>query len=102
VGGCQEEPAPTDEILWAYDAFNAPLILDVQPRMVGVRRGYTAVLTITDGPTGRPVSGALFAGVLSDANGKIVFTASQIGTFRYKATRDDAIRSPAMVITVTK
>lgn len=102
VGGCQEEPAPTDEILWAYDAPNAPLILDVQPRIVGVRRGRTVVLTITDGPTGRPVSGALFAGVLSDVNGKVVFTASQVGTFKYKATRADAIRSPAMVIIVTR
>jgi len=100
VGGCQEEPAPTDEILWAYDAFNAASFLNVEPRTASVQLGDTVVFTITDGSTGNLIAGASFNGVVSDAQGQVVYTPNQVGTFRYKATRSDSIRSPTAIITV--
>ena len=100
VGGCQEEPAPLDEILWAYNAFNANSFLDIQPRTASVALSATATFTIKDGSTGTLIAGALFDGVSSDVNGQVTFTASQVGTFGVKATKSNAIRSPAVVITV--
>ena len=74
--------------------------MDVQPRTASVQLGDTVVFTITDGSTGNPIAGALFNGVLSDAQGQVVYTPDQVGTFRYKATLSGAIRSPAAIITV--
>jgi hypothetical protein len=101
VPGCQFEPKPNDEILWAYNAFNAQYFLNVEPQTASLAIGGTQVFTITDGNTGVPLEGASFNGLTSNANGQVTFTATVAGTFRYKATLSGSIRSPVAIITVT-
>lgn len=100
-GGCQTEPAAGDNLLWAYNAFNANYFLEVTPSGATLSLGSVMIFTVTDGTSGVPVAGALLNGLPSNGNGQVVFMATEPGTFRYKATRSDSIRSPAVVITVT-
>ncbi|PVH87300.1 hypothetical protein DL98DRAFT_582011 [Cadophora sp. DSE1049] len=105
-GGCQTQPPPGNELLWAFDAFNANNFLDVQPRTANLKLGDVAVFTVTgrDGNGGggsNAVAGATFNGLPTNANGQVVYVANQVGTYRIKATRGGDIRSPAAIITVT-
>ncbi|KAG0646193.1 hypothetical protein D0Z07_8117 [Hyphodiscus hymeniophilus] len=104
VGGCQTEPQPSDEILWAYNAFNANYFLQVSPSTATLSVGQTVVFTVhgyDGGGQVAPVAVAWFDGLPTNSQGQVVFVATQPGTFRYKATRSDSIRSAAVVITVT-
>jgi hypothetical protein len=106
AGGCETEVLPTDELLWAFNAFNVNYFLKVSPATMTVTagQGYTFAITGTTGDDGSfiPVGGASFNGQLSDSNGNVQFTAPTVpGTYRYKATRSDSIRSNAVTITVT-
>ncbi len=101
TGGCQTQQAEGSDGLWAYDAFNKNYFLDVQPRDAVVAPGQTVVFNVRDGSTRVPVAGASFAGQTTDANGNVVFTAPATGgTYVYKATRSDSIRSPRVEIVV--
>ncbi|CZS91976.1 uncharacterized protein RAG0_02542 [Rhynchosporium agropyri] len=105
TGGCQTQPQPGDELLWAFDAFNANGFLDIQPRTINLRLGQLAELTVTSSSGSNagqvPVSGALFNNLLSGSRGRVAYAANQIGTFRLKATKNASIRSPAVIINVT-
>lgn len=101
TGGCQTQQAEGSDGLWAYDAFNKAYFLDVQPRDAVVAAGQTVVFNVRDGSTGVRVAGASFAGQTSDGVGNVVFTAPATpGTYMYKATRSDSIRSPRVQIVV--
>ena len=98
--GCAEYNSP-GEGLWAFDAFNKNAFLALSIDYAVVRPGETVSLTITDGQSSSPASGATFAGQTSGADGKVTFTAPLTkGCYQYKATRVDAIRSPAFYLTV--
>ena len=101
-GGCTNYNSP-GEGLWAFDAFTKNAFLDLSYKYAVVRPGDTVSLTIVDGNDGRrsPVPGAVFAGQTSDANGVVTFAAPAMdGCYQYKATRNDAIRSPAFYLSV--
>ncbi|KAL2065716.1 hypothetical protein VTL71DRAFT_3386 [Oculimacula yallundae] len=103
TGGCQTQPQPGDELLWAFDAFNADSFLDIQPRNATLSVGSTTTFAVraSDGSGNfSPAAGALFNGLPSDANGQVVYVPTQPGVYRLKATRNGSIRSPAVVITV--
>ncbi|TAQ84792.1 hypothetical protein B7494_g6885 [Chlorociboria aeruginascens] len=100
-GGCGNEPSPGDSILWAYDAFNKASFLDVSPSTASLSVGEIAEFTVIDGSTGTLVSGATFNGLLSNAEGVVPYVAREPGTFRLKASKSNAIRSPVVVITVS-
>ena len=99
VGGCQQEVKVNDEILFAFNAFNANFFLELTgPSTATVNVAVT--LTVTDGQTGKPVEGAAVNGVTSDANGEILITFTQVGPQDVKATKSDAIRSNKLSILV--
>ncbi len=75
--------------------------MDIQPRTASLQLVNIMVLTIKDRSTDISIGGASFNGLLSEVNGQVIFTPSQVGTFRYKVTRTDSTRSPAAAITVT-
>ncbi|KAF4547803.1 Hypothetical protein D9617_36g063410 [Elsinoe fawcettii] len=107
AGGCETEVLPTDELLWAFNAFNVNFFLRVQPTQtpVTLAPGQTTTFTVqgTNGDSGnfQPVAGASFAGLTSGNDGTIIYTAPTTpGTYRYKATRSDSIRSNAVTIVV--
>lgn len=104
TGGCQYEVYPGTDILWAYDAFNAHYFLKVDPPTAQVAVGSPVTFTVTgyDGNGGSPqaISGASFNGQTTDSNGQVTVTFTTAGVYRPKATRDDSIRSNAVIITV--
>jgi plastocyanin len=100
VGGCQAKVNPGDSVLWAFDAFNQNAFLKVEPKQITAKKGQTKTVTVTDGSTGAPASGAVIDGVTTDAGGKATLTFPKRGIFTYKATRSDALRSNALVVVV--
>ena len=100
VGGCQQEVKPGDHVLWAFDAFNKVYFLKVTPSSIVVKKGGSKKVTVTDGTTGVPVSGAVIDGVTTGADGTATLTFPKKGVFEYKATRADSLRSNALYVAV--
>lgn len=104
VGGCQFEAKEGQEILWAFNAFNAVFFLEVLvdngtgPASVGV--GAPVAVTVVDGSTGVPVPNASVGGQTTDANGQVTLTFSTVGSYTIQATRSDSIRSAIFTINV--
>jgi len=101
TGGCQFEVWNGDEVLWAFDAFNANAFLKVTPPTAQIAVGGTFTFTVIDGMSGNPIAGASFNGATSDSNGQVQLSFPTAGTFRYKATRASSIRSNGVIITVS-
>lgn len=108
VSGCQFETAENDEVLWAFDAFNARnfLKLDGGPQTRTVNRNQPFVVTVTDGSTGLPVAGATVkiivggrATATTDAAGHATFTLRR-GKYTFKAEAPNSIRSNAEKVKV--
>ena len=99
VGGCQQEVKFNDEILFAFNAFNAVHFL----KLTGADFtyvGHALVLTVTDAQSGSPVAGAEVNGKTSDDNGHVSLTFTEIGRKEVKAQKSDSIRSSQFIITV--
>jgi hypothetical protein len=101
TSGCQFEVAPNDDVLWAFNAFNANYFLKVTPASATMTVGQTVVFTIQDGTTGVDIPSASFAGLTSNANGQVTYTATTPGCYSFKASRSDSIRSNAVSINVS-
>jgi hypothetical protein len=101
TGGCESEYSAGDELLWAFDAFNANAFLKVDPPTAQVAVGGSATFTVTDGQIGSAVSGASFNGATSDSNGHVTVTFPTAGTYRVKAEKSGTIRSNGVIITVS-
>jgi len=92
VGGCQQEVKHNDQILWAFDAFNANAFLELSGP-VTTPVNTPVVLTVIDGQTGSPVAGATVDGGTTDSSGHVSVTFTHPGLQRLKATKPNAIRS---------
>jgi hypothetical protein len=57
VGGCQQEVKFKDEVLWAFDAFNAAHFLKLSSPSNVIHVHKPVEFTVVDGLTGIPVSG---------------------------------------------
>ncbi|CAE6451750.1 unnamed protein product [Rhizoctonia solani] len=103
VGGCQQQVAADDTILWAFDAFSKTHFLKLDgPSTAKV--GVPVQVHVTDGSSEGAISGASIAGYpssISDSNGHATVTFTSAGTKRIKAQRSDSLRSNALVITVS-
>lgn len=106
VGGCQQQVATGDSIIWAFDAFNKVYFLKLDG-LNTAKVGVPIQVTVTDGPSGSNVSGASIAGTgasasgLSDANGRVMVTFASAGTKKIKAQRADSLRSNSLTVVVT-
>ena len=118
--GCEVEPSANDEILWAFNAFNATHFLRLTAPATTVARGQAITVRVTDGGTGADISGAVVApvstdpvndyetvetsdpsAVTTDASGDAALSWSTPGWKRVKAVRSDSIRSNRLDICVT-
>jgi len=100
VGGCQQEVKLNDDILWAFDAFNANAFLKLSgPNFAPVNT--PVVLTVIDGQTGNPVAGATVDGGTTDASGHVSVTFTHHGPQKLKATKPGTIRSNQITIVIT-
>ncbi|MHB8233203.1 MAG: peptidase associated/transthyretin-like domain-containing protein [Solirubrobacteraceae bacterium] len=102
LGGCQQIVHPHEEVLWAFNAFEAAHLLKLKKG----KRGSNTV-RVTDGATGEPIEGATVGpinngpGATTNARGEATVTFSSPGKHRVKAERADSIRSNAVVITTS-
>ncbi len=105
VGGCQLETKVDDQILWAYNAFNAVNFLKLDG-LQDAHKGTAFVLTVTDGSSGVPVAGATVkevggsATATTDAAGHASFTLSKKGSYKFKADKPSTIRSNELRVDV--
>ncbi|KAH7327677.1 hypothetical protein B0J17DRAFT_680571 [Rhizoctonia solani] len=102
VGGCQQQVAAGDTILWAFDAFSKTYFLKLDgPSTAKV--GVPIQVHVTDGSSGINISGATIAGYpsSSDNNGNMAVTFTSVGKKKIKAQRADSLRSNALTIQVT-
>jgi len=100
VGGCQQEVKRNDEVLFAFNAFNANAFLKLTGPSTA-HKGQPVTLTVTDGQTTKPVAGATVNGQTSNASGQVTVTFTQDGRQTVKATKSNAIRSNKITIIVT-
>jgi len=99
VGGCQQEVKPKEEVLWAWNAFEAAHFLKLKKA-----KHSTNTVVVTDGATGQPIEGATVGpvnnapGAATNAQGEATLTFNTPGKHRVKAERSDSIRSNSLVI----
>lgn len=99
VGGCQQEVKPGEEVLWAFNAFEAAHFLRLEKAKHSNR-----TVVVTDGMTGLPVEGATVgpvnntAGVTTNAQGEATPTFSTPGKHPLKASEPGSIRSNTILI----
>jgi hypothetical protein len=97
VGGCQQEVKPKEEVLWAFNGFEAAHILKLQ-------KGKHGAVRVTDGATGEPIEGATVGpvnngpGVTTNAQGEATLTFTSPGKHLVKAERADSIRSNGLKV----
>jgi hypothetical protein len=109
TGGCGYIAGPGDETLWAFDVFNKNSLLSVSPKSATLAPGQSITVNVrqlnpNNGAPGPAAGASIFGGQITDPNGNTVYTVpagTPPGTYRFKATRSDSIRSDAIVITVT-
>ena len=99
VGGCQQEVGSSDHVLWAFNAFNAVAFLKLDGPE-SLHEGEVGSFIVTDGSTGKPISGALVGGKITDADGHVAFSFSDDGIHTLKATKDNTIRSNRLEVVV--
>jgi hypothetical protein len=99
VGGCGYQVAKGDEVLWAYDAFNAKHILRLDGPST-TRVGKAVNVKVTDGKDGSRVEGVSVGGKKTNSKGIAKLRFKHRGTQRLKASRKDSIRSNQLRIKV--
>lgn len=105
VGGCQFKDKENDNILFAYNAFNAKYFLKLDgPRSARTGRPFT--LTVKEGMNGTAVPNASVqafsgSGATTDSRGNAQFVFPRPGNYSFKASRGDSIRSNRVFVTVT-
>ena len=97
MGGCQQESKANDDVLWAYDAFNAAAFLQASPNPdFSTRAGTWTVgvpksLYVRDGVSGDPVAGAMIGGMVTNAKGEAKVKFKTPGIFKFKASKQGTI-----------
>jgi hypothetical protein len=99
VGGCQQQVKKNDDILFAFDAFNAKAFLKLAGPVTG-HVGKPVILTVTDGGTGSPVAGAIVDGKPTNAGGHVSVAFAHPGLKKLKATKPGTIRSNQIAIAI--
>ena len=100
LGGCQQQVKSGDEILFAFDFFNATRYLKLTgPRRVEERQRFR--VRVTDGATGKGVQGARVAGKRTDRRGFARIRLVGTGVLLLKAEEKSSIRSNALAVRVT-
>ncbi|KAI0469125.1 hypothetical protein F4859DRAFT_150009 [Xylaria cf. heliscus] len=104
LGGCQVEvgTGTEDETLFAFDAFSKDGFLRVEPGFAVAEAGCGVVdVVVTDAMTGEAQVGVAIGAGLSDGGGRVgIPVPDEPGCYRFKGTRDGALRSNTFYLTV--
>lgn len=103
VGGCQQRVVAGDQILIAYDAFNAQQFLTLSSSTYLTKVGKPVTVTVTGGGTSQtPVEGATVDGQTTGADGKVTLIFTSGGFKKLKAEKPGSIRSNEISIFVSR
>ena len=102
VGGCQQQVAAGDRVIFVYGAFGQPLLELEAPARASTGESFAVkVLAVDSGSAAvSPASGARVGGQTTGAEGTASLRFDTPGVRRFKATRSDAIRSNAAEVCV--
>ena len=99
VGSCADPIQSGDRVLYAYATGSEPLLALSGPQRAAP--GQAVTVRVTDASSGAPVAGASVAGRTTGADGSAVVGPLARGDNDLKATKDGAIRSNRLRVTVT-
>jgi hypothetical protein len=99
VGGCQQEVASGDDVLFAYDFFSKSHLLKLTGPATA-ETGQPVIVKVVDGQDGSAMAGASVGGQLTGPDGTAQVTFADRGSQRLKAERADSVRSNALVVCV--
>lgn len=98
-GGCQKRILAGQDVLWA----GIPFSVSVPLKLAGPSSALTGQpfqVSVTDGQTGDPQSGATVGGATTGADGRATLSFAEKGIYRLKAEKPDTIRSNSIVLCV--
>jgi hypothetical protein len=101
-GGCQQQVAAGQQVLFAYGPFGTPLLrLSAAPR-AAVGEAVAVLVEEVDGSTGTavPSQGASVAGTTTGVDGRAAPVFTEPGSYTFKATKADTIRSNSSTVCV--
>jgi hypothetical protein len=97
VGGCQQRIAAGDEVVWANASGSETHFLKLTgPSKVTVGKAFK--LKVTDGATGKPVTGSKVGKLKVPANGVLKLKAKKKGSLRFVAEAPASIRSNGVTV----
>jgi hypothetical protein len=98
VGACADPISNGDKVLFAYGVGTEPLLALAGP--AHARVGEAVTVRVTDQATGMPVPGASVGGQVTGADGAATVGPLAAGDHDLKATKDGAIRSNRLRVSV--
>jgi hypothetical protein len=100
VGGCQQEVANGDQVLFGFDYFSKSHLLKLSgPATSPVGKPLT--VHVVDGQDNSNIAGATVGGQTTDTGGDATLHPATPGVLRLKADKSDSIRSNALDVCVT-
>ncbi len=99
VGGCQFALHNGEEVLWAFNAFNAEHFLKLASPHLATT-GHPITVKVTDGKTGEPIAGAVVEGVTTNGSGEAAITFTSPGIKHLKASKAGSVRSNGQTVLV--
>jgi hypothetical protein len=102
IGGCQQQVAQGDDVLFAFASFRSKLLLLAAPARAATGEAFPVTVQQNGGNGGSstPASGADVAGTTTDASGHATLSFADAGNHVLKASRSDSIRSNAATVCV--
>ncbi|MEX2196838.1 MAG: hypothetical protein WD844_16310 [Thermoleophilaceae bacterium] len=99
VGGCQQQVAGGDQVLFGYDFFSKTHLLKLNgPARAATGESFS--VAVADGDGGEAIVGASVGGATTGAAGTAAVSINTPGVHRLKAERADSLRSNALDVCV--
>jgi hypothetical protein len=102
VGGCQQQVAQGDEVLFAFASYGSPLLSLATPGRAATGEPVQVTVQENEGNGGssKPASGANVGGATTDASGHATLSFADAGNHVLKASRSGSIRSNAATVCI--
>jgi hypothetical protein len=103
VGGCEFRLQNGDEVLWAFNAFNAEHFLKLSGPNFSLT-GHPTTVKVTEGSDGEPIAGALVEApngtqeAETNAKGEATITFRHPGLVFLKASKPGSVRSNSLIV----
>jgi hypothetical protein len=95
IGGCQQQVAQGDDVLFGFDFFSKSHLLKLEGPPT-VETGQPFTVRVLDGQNGAPIAGAAVGGQNTGSDGQASVKLSTPGVHRLKAEEPTSLRSNAL------